>query len=259
MINYNAAMDELEKIALLIIPVSRPSLAERAIADPPPKALSTIASTALGGTAGLALGTLGMTPRSLVAGGALGALAGLALSPTLHRMAVSSHKKDVKHAKKALAYLRGPGIHKKADIAIGDRDNPLVAGGVFVGTDRDHKRKSQEIVKILQKQRSLQALKKAWLEKYPDDFVTAAYKHEAVPGLFTKFKGLIGMEKAKKTIASYKNRKAHPRIFIRVGRAGSPDQTAFYNAVGRGLYDRELPKAEVPEGPKATYRKVKIK
>ena len=129
-------------------------------------------------------------------------------------------------------------IEKRADIIIGrkggDKD-PVVAAGAFVG----RKGGGKDFARLLQKHKSLQKTRAAYVKEYPDDFVTLAFKREEAPG----GKGFLGFGKGKHYDAKRKNyddRVRAPRVFLREGEPASHAQSAFYKEVTRGLHDREL-------------------
>ncbi len=128
-------------------------------------------------------------------------------------------------------------MQKLADIIYGSsEDHPITAGGLFVSAPRGQEaRVSADVRKLFAKHQGIQATKAALQKKYPQAFVTAAFKREAPPSGLKKFFGMGGYH-----AKSFEERQKNPRLFFRVGQAGGYDQQAFYKEVSRGLYDREL-------------------
>lgn len=147
-------------------------------------------------------------------------------------------------------------MEKIADVIIGPKDDkeaPIVAGGIFVGTDTGHRKKSVLLGKLLNKHKSIQKTRQAYAKLHPDDFVTAAFKRESSPGTWTKVKSFFGADAAESAVKSYESRVKSPRTFLRVGPIGGYHQSAFYKEVARGLHDGELHQPHVPKKDRVVY------
>jgi hypothetical protein len=140
---------------------------------------------------------------------------------------------------------------KIADIEFGEgpvNARKLVAGGIFIGADSDHGKKTQEITKHLEALGSLRKAREAYQKDHPSDFVTGAWRLEAPPsGVAHKLKSLFGSAAAKSLQKSYEDRVKNPRIFVRVAPSGSSGQSMFYDEVARGYYDSELDQPHIPK------------
>jgi len=146
-------------------------------------------------------------------------------------------------SKQGINMLTKLGFHKTADIVIGPSKDPrakMTSAGMFIGTEDAHAEKAKLLQELITKHRRLGAIRDAYTKTHPDDFVTGAFKYELEP----KKPFLFGMGKYKKDLADYQERSSNPRIFVTVGRAGSPGQAAFYNEVIRGKHERELGKKD---------------
>ena len=124
---------------------------------------------------------------------------------------------------------------KTADLIIGRKvpGAQLVSGGLFIGTDTDHKAKSEIISDLFARKGGLRAAREAYQAKYPKDYTTMAFKFKAPP----KKPLLSGREQYRKDLVDYESRVKKPSVFIHVGRAGSPEQTDFYQSVIGGKMD----------------------
>ena len=60
-------------------------------------------------------------------------------------------------------------------------ERKIVSGGIFIGTEKDHKQKSEELEDLLKKHRSLQKTRVAYQKKYPNDYTTTAFKKAVSP------------------------------------------------------------------------------
>lgn len=112
-------------------------------------------------------------------------------------------------------------IEKIADMTVGPKDGKLTSIGLYIGTKKDHKKKSEEIGNLLQKHKSLQKARKAYLKKYPNDFTTVA---------------------AKKIKPSSED-SGKVKSYISVGKPGGPAQNEFYNdVIKKRPYEKEYTK-----------------
>lgn len=147
-------------------------------------------------------------------------------------------------------------LTKIADIVIRDgaEGSPVVAAGIFVGTESGFEQKSKQLQSLLKQHKSLQATKREWLKKNPNDFVTVAIKKEGPPeGLSHGIGKMFGSAAAKSRSKSYEDRVKSPRIFLRVDQTGGHGQSSFYNEVARGLYDDELNQPHISKRDRKVY------
>lgn len=133
--------------------------------------------------------------------------------------------------------LRDKGLSKKADIALrkgrGKGDPKLTSIGWFVGHEKEdgnHDDTEKKMVSYLKKHKSMRKARAAYEKDHPGHFTTMAYVHEHEP----RKPLLFGRKKYKKSLKSYNERSAKPAVHIHAGRAGSSDQTSFYNHVAAG-------------------------
>ncbi len=119
-------------------------------------------------------------------------------------------------------------ITKIADVTFrqnGDKGDHVLSGGIFIGTDSDYEKKKEELIQLISSQGSIQKAKAAYSQKYPKDFITAAFKLGTRP----------------------KDMKA-PSIFFSVGRSASKEQSEFYRDVQRGVMDPKYTQ-KLPRNP----------
>ena len=121
---------------------------------------------------------------------------------------------------------------------------------MFVGTDKGFKEKSEMLEQFVRsgKYKTLSDIRKAYRKKYPKDFTTVGVKTENAPKKPWIFRGNYNDQ-----LASYDDRVARPRKFLRVGRIAGPEQSAFITEIARGLLDNELDKPWVSKKDKVVY------
>ena len=152
-------------------------------------------------------------------------------------------------------------MQKVADLVIQPRSKRrqkkavTTAGGIFVSHDKpDDSSMAREVVQAIRTHGSIQEAKAALKKKYPDRFVTAAFKRENKPGgLRYGVKRIFRPKRAKSQMASFKSRSANPRIFVRTGKPAGHEQSSFYKEVQRGLYDSELTQPHVKKKDRVVY------
>jgi hypothetical protein len=140
-------------------------------------------------------------------------------------------KKLPEHVKKAaFADAVFDELEKLADLRFGDPKHPVTSLGIFLHADEGKERKvHKEWMDLFSKHRSPIKALSAYTKRHPNTFTTALIKHEAPPGLLSF-----------KQKALYADKVKNPRLFVRIGPAGSHSQHAMYQEAMRGLYDDEL-------------------
>ncbi len=130
---------------------------------------------------------------------------------------------------------------KRADLIMGPKDRSkakITAGGLYIGTDKDHDKKLKQYQDLLREHKSIQTARGAYKKLNPNDYTTTMFKFENAP----KKPLLFGRKKYKKNLEDYETRSKQPRIFLRAGKAGGDRQGFFYKEVARGIYDKDLQK-----------------
>jgi len=129
---------------------------------------------------------------------------------------------------------------KQADLTYRPKKSPetakITAGGIFIGTQKGHERKSQQLIALLKEHKSLRKTRDAYQEMFPDDYTTMAFKTENAP----KKPWIFGRKKYKKNAAMYADKTSNPRVFLNVGKAGGPRQTKFYTDILRGTHTTKI-------------------
>jgi hypothetical protein len=151
-------------------------------------------------------------------------------------------------------------LEKLSAVAFGPKDaTNYTAAGVFVSGGQAEADRATELLK---KTKSMNKTLEQLHAEYPGAFITSAYKREHAPkdpGKLKKFLQTItfrrkrAQEKLDSAKASFAERSKSPRVFVRSGRAGGPEQSAFYKEVARGLYDRELNQPHVRKRDRVVY------
>lgn len=147
---------------------------------------------------------------------------------------------EVQSVDKQVGQLSKP-LTKMADLRLGDPKHPVTSLGIFLHADEGKERKvHKEWMGLISKHRSPIKALTAYTKRHPNTFTTALVKHEPPPGMLSFRQKALYADKVK-----------NPRLFVRIGPAGSHSQQAMYHEAMRGLYDDELHHA--PKGQRHVY------
>tara|TARA_Y100001970_G_scaffold181946_1_gene221423 strand:- start:5238 stop:5744 length:507 start_codon:yes stop_codon:yes gene_type:complete len=154
-------------------------------------------------------------------------------------------------------------LEKIADIAIGPKDGVNTAGGIFVGVPGDKnspgysakaRKAAMRVSQLIKEHKSLQKAREVYSKENPTHYTTVSIKREKKPSSgFLGYKKLFGGKKYKSSVKSFADRSKSPRVFVRAGKSGGYQQTAFYSEVARGLRDNELNQPHVPKKDRVVY------
>lgn len=155
-------------------------------------------------------------------------------------------------------------LEKIAALAIGKGQN-TTAAGIYAYEDGDGDRRAAlgaEISDAVKKHKSVLKAHAALQKKYPTKDFTVMFKREDAPTDPGKLKRLgwtlIGQKKKRMAMhdsakRSFEDRKANPRMFVRVGHRRGYQMNALSKEVSRGLYDSELNQPHVRKKDRVVY------